>query len=103
VKVVRAPTYKTSFDCNKASSDAEFVICGNENLARTDLELNFIYKELLSSLPAHEKQILKQEQLEWIRARDKLCTYKWIVECLEGKYSERNKILRSRKSVKKLN
>lgn len=69
-----------SFDCSKASNNAENIICSDNDLGSYDLILASIYKELLGAAEqAADKQKIKNEQLMWIRQRNKckdsLCIY----------------------------
>ncbi len=91
VDVVKAKTYKTSFDCDKAGSDAEKTVCMNQDIAGYDLELASLYKKRMNELSAAQKVLLRKEQLNWLAGRDSQCTSKWIDECLREKYSGRIK------------
>lgn len=64
-----------SFDCSKASTDMENVICQHRhgNLGAIDREMGAAYKVLLGAVPAHEKSAVKEAQRLWIRKRDKEC------------------------------
>ena len=48
-KDVYGPTYNPSFDCRKAKSDREITVCGNEELAKKDIELNTVFQALLKT------------------------------------------------------
>lgn len=60
-----------SFDCAKAKTDVEKLICGSAELSKMDLELSESYKKLNSGIGDAEKTTLKKEQIEWIKARSK--------------------------------
>ncbi|MDR2635286.1 MAG: lysozyme inhibitor LprI family protein [Campylobacteraceae bacterium] len=62
--------FPASFDCNKAKTDVEKLICSNEELSKLDEELNKAYKELLAIVNNDDKRMIIQEQREWIKIRD---------------------------------
>jgi uncharacterized protein YecT (DUF1311 family) len=69
-----------SFDCSKASNNAEMIICSDNDLGSYDLIIADIYKEVLNSAEqTTDKQKIKNDQLIWIRQRNKckdnLCIY----------------------------
>ena len=57
-----------SFDCSKAISTVEKLICGNDELSKLDEELNAAYKYALDD----EKQAgrTRQAQKKWMTARN---------------------------------
>lgn len=69
---VSAETMTASFDCAKAQSDAEKLVCSDKQLAMLDRELARIYKRALNSpdLDAQGKKYLKAYQRGWIKGRD---------------------------------
>lgn len=89
---------KASFDCAKATSEIEKTICGSKALADLDLELAAIYKDLISNLFQSEINRLKEEQLQWLAARDASCVKARIKEaCLQDLYSARVETLKKKK------
>ncbi len=66
------------FDCAKAKSEAEKMVCSDAQLARLDLELNRIYTLAYdnSALDAKGRKYLKASQVGWIKGRDET----WKVE-----------------------
>ncbi len=54
-----------SFDCEKAKTKIEKLICNNEELSKLDEELAEAYAEALAKSPEPEK--LKAEQKEWLK------------------------------------
>jgi len=92
-KVEKAKTFKTSFNCANAKTDAEKTICGNAELAALDLKLDFLYKAVMSKLPGNKREKLKDEQKEWIMKRDNNCNYRGITSCLLEMYKKRIKFL----------
>lgn len=72
------------FDCSKASSPAEKLICSDREVASLDLRLTRAYKELLQIYP--DKSKLKSEQVTWIREKRNMCS---SVDCMKAIYQER--------------
>ncbi|MDR1284953.1 MAG: lysozyme inhibitor LprI family protein [Campylobacteraceae bacterium] len=62
--------FPASFDCKKAKTDVEKLICSNEELSRLDEELNEAYKKLLAMTNNDDKKMIIQEQREWVKYRD---------------------------------
>ncbi|NHN76841.1 DUF1311 domain-containing protein [Azotobacter chroococcum] len=79
-----AKAIRPSFDCLKASTAIEGMICGNAELADLDTRLADAYKWLLgvSDDPAVEKR----EQIAWIRNKRNACK---TVDCLIQVYTDR--------------
>lgn len=78
--VVTAP----SFNCAKASTLIEDLICKDENLAKLDVKLASAYAESLKT--SDDKAALKSTQLDWMKSRRNKCT---SVQCLADAYAER--------------
>jgi uncharacterized protein len=79
VPAARAAT----FDCNKASSFAEKVVCSDSRITAMDDELGGLYKEAFASSP--NKDALKTEQKAWLASRDR-CQDS---NCIMKAYSDR--------------
>jgi uncharacterized protein len=92
-------SFKTSFDCARAASEAEKTICGTRELADADVEMASIYKSLLSGFPAVEKDRLKHEQLDWLRARNKCGSAKNSIDCIKQLYSQRIEVFHKQKEA----
>jgi uncharacterized protein YecT (DUF1311 family) len=76
---------KPSFDCTKAGSVIEHLICKDEALAKLDLDLAQAYKAAASRENA-DKAALRTEQLSWLKnGRNKCAT----PECLSAAYAQR--------------
>ena len=73
-----------SFDCAKASIDAEHLICSNSELATLDVDLMQAYKGLQSVYP--NKQQLKKEQNDWMKKERNICT---TTDCMMEAYRSR--------------
>lgn len=92
--------YKTSFDCDKAASEIEKMICGVKDLADTDVEMGILYKRLLNNFSGIRLNKLKQEQLNWIKQRNTECSNsKTIMDCLKDSFSARIAVLKEWESV----
>lgn len=64
-----------SFDCTKAAGLTERTICASTDLAGADREMAAIYRQLLGRLSGAAREHLIADQLRWLAARDKVCTY----------------------------
>jgi len=56
-----------SFDCSKATTKSEHIICQSKILSQLDTELALVYKIALKD--SADKEILKREQLSWLKKR----------------------------------
>lgn len=69
-----------SFDCSKARSDAEKLICSDKGLAILDNELASLYKEARNA-SANKDAFYAENQVEWKNreenCHDKECVLKW--------------------------
>ncbi len=91
--------FQTTFNCTKATSKIERTICEVKDLANADLEMGALYKSLLSNISEGEKDQLKQDQLTWIKNRNKSCGNSAnIVDCIKDSYNDRIIALKKRAS-----
>lgn len=60
-----------SFDCNLARSKAEKEICSQSHLSSLDQEISELYFYGMKVLSAEKREILKANQKEWLRGREK--------------------------------
>ena len=60
-----------SFDCRKANTCVETLICNDKELSGLDKEMSEAYRSLLSRLEGKDKENVKLSQIRWIKARDK--------------------------------
>ena len=72
--------YAASFDCAKAGTKVEKLICSTPSLSKLDSDLADLYKDALRKEPA-----TRQEQVSWIKDRNKCAD----AACLETSYKER--------------
>ena len=57
--------FAPSFDCAKASNNAEKMICGDRNLSKLDVQLSQAYSAARDK--ATDKAQLKSEQIAWVK------------------------------------
>lgn len=80
----RSTSSSPSFDCEKASSPTEKLICANDGLSTLDSQLSKSYSSLRTTVPDPER--LKLDQREWIKNTRNLCM---DVACLTQAYEAR--------------
>jgi uncharacterized protein YecT (DUF1311 family) len=80
------------FDCKKAKSNVEKLICSSEQLSSLDDALNRQFQDTLEK--AEDRRSLINEQKAWIKERDKCLDAK----CLLKAYESRQDSLKSRLS-----
>ncbi len=74
-----------SFDCKKAGTAVEKLICSDAHLSSADEDIAALYKELRGKLSTSAKDALKAEQRAWLKTRNQeLCSE--IYSCLLGHY-----------------
>lgn len=66
------PASAQSFDCAKAATTVERLICADRKLGALDAELAGEIKKALAAAPAQRDELLKQER-RWVRERDRAC------------------------------
>lgn len=85
---VEAPTAQQpislSFDCTKASTNAERLICSSPELAVLDVEMMQAYDWLAGVTP--DKKSLKKEQNDWRKNQRDICS---TIECMANAYHAR--------------
>jgi len=72
-----------SFDCDKAKTQVERLICESPTLSRLDVMLDGAYRSALAASPAPDK--LREEQRAWLKSRN----YCKDIKCLEMDYRDR--------------
>lgn len=77
---VATTVHAASFDCGKASSKVEKLICTNAELDRLDSQLSETYKEALP-----KDSSVKTDQLNWLKQRNSCSN----AECLVNAYKSR--------------
>lgn len=86
----------SSFDCAKAGSKVEHIICDNAEISKLDEELNAAYKTALQD----EKQVdtVKQAQKQWMKERNGCAD----ADCVKRKYAERLTLLKEKETYPQL-
>lgn len=74
-----------SFDCKKASTRTEKLICSDTTLSEWDGRQDFTYRSLLRHAPAAEQAAIRARQRAWLQRRD-VCADK---KCLLNLYYAR--------------
>lgn len=62
------------FDCNKASTKVEKMICGDQGLNDLDEQLSKAYRQVLATATNQEIDAMKQDQREWLKKRNQMNT-----------------------------
>ena len=62
-----------SFDCNKAATPVEILICGSPELAELDQKLGDIFRAKIGSSSGDEKASLLNRQCAWLSGRATAC------------------------------
>jgi uncharacterized protein YecT (DUF1311 family) len=73
-----------SFDCAKARSAQEKMICSDRELARLDVELSAAYRKARDA--ATDAKALQSEQLQWLKSTRQACS---DTTCLATAYKDR--------------
>jgi uncharacterized protein YecT (DUF1311 family) len=91
-----------SFDCRKASTEIERMICALPGLAAEDVDMNAAYTATLKKLPPAGQKILRNSQRDWLKALKIMCLNRVIpqsgkdgynAECLSLRYREQAEYL----------
>lgn len=81
---------RPSFDCRRAGSDLEQLICEELVLGELDAHLARVYRSLRSGLDDVEQEQLRRDQLKWLREKRQPCSLETEPSaCLAGVYSDR--------------
>ena len=85
-----------SFDCTKATTEVEKLICSDDELAKLDVEMNKSYHAFMKTLDEkYYRNKLKKKQREWLKYRENLICFNTNntkkITCLKNAYQRRNK------------
>lgn len=82
---------KPGFDCQKAQTPIEKLICGSDVLSNQDRQLNQLYESLLNQADEKDRGLIRAEQRSFLKRRDKLCNLDPTAaeKCLREIYQER--------------
>lgn len=81
-----------SFDCSKATTTTERVICSDATLAQLDKEAARNYVQRMAAAPGTERATVRADQRAWLKRRDQACkdqSGSAAVACLTGVYRTR--------------
>ncbi|MGT2429585.1 lysozyme inhibitor LprI family protein [Cupriavidus basilensis] len=81
-------TWSAGFDCNKARTQVEHMICANQDLSAADHRMVELYREVMAA--AMDKPAFKREQDNWRSMRRDTCP---DVACVRKAYVKRNEEL----------
>lgn len=76
--------FAPSFDCTKASSSQERMICGDRELSKLDVQMAGAYADARQK--STDANALKAEQKQWLKNTQRSCSDK---ACLVGAYTSR--------------
>ena len=85
--------HAASFDCNKALTKTERLICVDSELSKLDDSLASNYKNTKKMFSSQDISTLKNDQRDWMKDRNK-CSSPQSKECLVNVYEERIKELK---------
>ena len=83
---VQKTSLSASFDCMKAQSYAETMICQDTVLSSLDDDLAKEYKALLKRANTNDKQAIRFMQRDWLKTWRSYCK---TIKCLKLKYNSR--------------
>jgi hypothetical protein len=82
-----AQTWQPSFDCAKASTGAERLICSDRLLSEADVKMAALYRTALSA--AADKKTLQREQGSWrANVRDACADAQCMLKAYQGRISQ---------------
>ena len=88
-------------NCSNPQSNVEYKECARLRYQAADRRLNDVYRQLVAKLNRQQRSVLYQEQIKWIKSRDKNCQSEvygnrggtgyqgFLNECLERKTRQR--------------
>lgn len=85
----KAAVETPSFDCNKATTKTEQLICGDAALARLDRDLASAYNRSRQQWPAETQHSERQSQLDWISERNACASSTHAQDCIKSSYQRR--------------
>jgi uncharacterized protein len=87
---IASSSLAAGFDCTKAHSSVEKMICADSSISERDSTLNRLYLWKIDSAPQIEKPKIAADQKNWIANTRDACT---TAECLGGAYDARVKAM----------
>lgn len=86
--IIPSLIFAASFDCAKATSDVEKVICSNADISKLDDELSELYKHVYADSADKEQKQLKLDQLSWLKKRNACLSRTCIRDAYKTRLSE---------------
>jgi uncharacterized protein YecT (DUF1311 family) len=81
--------FSPGFDCKKAKTETEKLICSDDTLSRWDSMLQQQFKTALAASTLKERTKLIKDQSNWLRMRDRTCKASDAIDCLNELYQKR--------------
>ena len=78
-----------SFDCRRASTSVERLICRDSGLAALDMILADAYAGVMERLAPGDRTVLRQEEARWVAGRDRCASAANTYACVTRAYSRR--------------
>jgi len=75
-----------SFNCEKANTKAEQLICDNQGISELDSKLNERYQRILSKANVKQRQQIISNQKHWLKHRRNVCA---DISCMTNTYAVR--------------
>lgn len=79
---------KPSFDCARASTNIEKMICSNFELGQWDTKVSSAYAQAYKDTPQEGKAALKAQQQEWLKVRNKCISTDCLISVHQKRHSE---------------
>lgn len=80
--------HAASFDCGKAQSKVEKMICADAELSRLDEEIAKVYGDVLKKYP--DEALLKKQQRGWLKVRNRCKDFSCLGDNYRGRLAELN-------------
>lgn len=78
-----------SFNCGKAVTAIEVLVCGSDVLSKLDARLAEVYDAALDELPRRERAEQRKRQLQWLAERDACAGQDEADDCVSDSYEAR--------------
>lgn len=92
--------FSASFNCTKASSDVERIICADAELSQLDTKMGFLYKKVYEQID--DKKDLLNKQRSWIKEREQCITQDCAFMFLSNRINELENFLETNNIHKKV-
>lgn len=87
--LVNTPLLAASFNCKKAVTEMEKMICEDAELSQLDSDMAKAYKKLLGALPKAEAEFLRENQRSWLTERNEAFDQCDVEGCFVHVYAAR--------------